>query len=66
MKQCKKCIFYDEMFDMMHQSDVVVEGEEQNEVHYCNLFRDGIPNLIINNQKKCEHFIEEALADEKQ
>lgn len=64
MKQCKGCIFYDETFDMMHQSDVVVEGEEQNEVHYCDLFRDGISNLIINNQKQCEHFIDKkALAE---
>lgn len=45
MNQCRKCLFFDEAFDGMHQSDTIVVGESE-EVHYCTAFPDGIPPVI--------------------
>lgn len=61
MKQCKNCIFYDEEYDRLRQSgdDIIIVGEEFKEKHYCSNADDEIiDDKIVNNEKKCKHFID--------
>lgn len=53
MKQCEKCIFYDKNLDEMHQSDALVEDEEEKEVHCCIQYMEGIPEWIASDEKEC-------------
>ena len=66
MKQCKGCVFYDEMFDRIHQSDVIVEDEDEREIHFCMQFRgDGIPDYIVKDEVNCEYRCEGFEGDSK-
>lgn len=57
MKQCKDCLFYDELFDRIYQSDILVEGEEEREIHFCTQYHsgDGIPKHIVEDKVECEY-----------
>ena len=59
MKQCKQCVFKDEIFDRLHQSDVIVEGEEPKEEHFCLQYREGIPTEIIEDEAECDFMVKE-------
>lgn len=59
MKQCEKCIFYDAEFDSLRQSgdDIAIEGQENEEKHFCRMFDDTIPAEVVKDEKECKAFI---------
>ena len=56
MEQCKKCIFYDEKYDLMNQPDTIIEGESSDK-HVCIQYRSGIPQNIVENVTPCDFYI---------
>lgn len=56
MKQCRECIFYDAEYDELRQSgdDIIIDGQQSQEKHYCRLYDQGIDERIITDKVKCE------------
>ena len=56
MAYCKKCPFYNAEFDEIRNltNDVIIEGHEYEEHHYCIMYDDHIDDYFIHG-KKCEH-----------
>ncbi len=56
MADCKKCPFYDEDYDSMknRMNDVIIEGEEYEEHHFCMMHDNHIDDYFIHG-KKCEY-----------
>lgn len=59
MKQCKQCIFYDKEYDILRQSgdDIIIEGQDEVEKHFCRQCDKAIDNEIILDNKICERCI---------
>lgn len=60
MKQCEKCIFYDEVYDDLRRkhNDVIVEGQE-TDCHYCNMWSDEIiPQDVMNDVETCKYKVD--------
>ncbi|MDE6730614.1 MAG: hypothetical protein K2J71_07555, partial [Oscillospiraceae bacterium] len=58
MEQCKTCEFYDEDFDrmMIQHDDILIEGEEERERHYCSVWHDWVSASIFYGKEKCEKY----------
>lgn len=56
MADCKKCPFYDVEYDRKKSGldDIIVEGEEHKEHHYCPMHDKHIDDYFIHG-KKCEY-----------
>lgn len=56
MADCKNCPFYDEDYDSMknRMNDVIIEGEEYEEHHFCIMYESHIDEYFVHG-KKCEH-----------
>ena len=56
MADCKNCIFYDEDYDFMKNkmNDVIIEGEEPEEHHFCMMHEGHIDDYFV-HKKKCEY-----------
>lgn len=56
MADCKKCPFYDSEYDSMKNkmNDVIIEGEEHKEHHYCIMYENHIDDYFIHGEK-CEY-----------
>lgn len=56
MANCKKCPFYDEEYDSMkiRMNDVIIEGEENEEHHFCVMHENHIDDYFVHG-KKCEY-----------
>ena len=65
MKQCKDCVFYDELLDLnerwndaMRRPDYIVECEtveDEEDKHFCPQYGDGIPKHIIEDKVECKY-----------
>lgn len=55
MADCKNCPFYDSEYDSMKNrlEDVIIEGQEHEEHHFCMMHDTNIDDYFIHN-KKCE------------
>lgn len=56
-------MFYDRNYDEMRQSgdDIIVVDKPQEIRHYCQMFKEGIDNRIIDDKKKCSERISSEL-----
>ncbi len=58
MKKCEKCDFYIKFLDeefILH-NDTLVEGKEDDKLHYCPLFKEPIQADIFYGNKECDKF----------
>lgn len=55
MAGCRNCPFYDAEYDSMKNelNDVIIEGQEYKEHHYCIMYDNHIDDFFI-GEKQCE------------
>jgi hypothetical protein len=56
MANCNKCPFYDAEYDRIKSGldDVIIEGEEHEEHHFCIMHKEHIDDYFVHG-KKCPH-----------
>lgn len=57
MARCKDCVFYDEFADSLPKACAVIQGKEENEIHICPMFPDGIDSNVWNSEQECKNYI---------
>ena len=58
MEECKNCMNYRKYYDdflAMFDDELIVNAPQKRK-HYCLLFQDGIPDVIVDDKEKCEFF----------
>lgn len=55
MKQCEKCIFYDNGKDELQRQ---FNDCSEEDFHYCIMYDDHIPIKISNDESECGQYVE--------
>lgn len=65
MKQCEDCLFYDAQYDKMRRrgDDVVRVGQERKDRHFCQAYKNGIPENVFNDMEVCKRYCINYLKD---
>ena len=55
MGSCENCLFYSEKTDELNRD---FNDTEDQSLHFCPMYTNGIPNGVFEGQKDCEKFME--------
>lgn len=61
MEYCKTCFNYREDYDEHRQ---MYGDTEDKTVHYCIMYKKGIPDDISNNKAKCPYYIPKEISND--
>ena len=58
MEECKKCKRYRKEYDDFYAmfDDELIVNKPKKRKHYCPMYKNGMPDEIVDDKEKCEFF----------